>query len=213
MKHVPNALTITRIVVTPLLLFLLFLDTLPGYFGGLVLFVAAAISDYFDGRLARKYNVGTSFGKYLDPLADKVLVLGTFTAFIFIRPDLVPVWTVAVIAARDVAVTALRTWARRRNRELQTSLAAKAKTTVQLTWLISMLTFLAGSRLPEPIGPILEELLDSTFMYWLLIFVVFVTVLTGIAYFRAYATGGLNAGVGDDPPRPESPGSTDPASG
>ena len=195
MKHVPNALTITRIVVTPLLLFLLFLDTLTGAVGALVLFIGAAISDYFDGRLARKYDVGTSFGKYLDPLADKVLVLGTFVALTFIRPDIVPLWAVLLIAIRDVAVTALRTWARRRGTELTTSTAAKAKTTVQLTWLISMLTFLAGTHVPGVVGKLMVDLLATPVMQWLLVIVVAVTLLTGAAYFRAFTSADPSTGT------------------
>ena len=72
MKFVPNALTISRIVVTPILLVLLFWDTLVGQGSALVLFILAAISDYFDGKLARTYGVPTRLGQFLDPFADKV---------------------------------------------------------------------------------------------------------------------------------------------
>lgn len=183
MKHVPNALSIARIVVTPVLLVLLFSDSLMGYAWALILFVLGAISDYFDGSLARKYGVGTRFGKYLDPLADKVLVLGTFGALIFIIPELVPVWAIVLIAVRDIAVTALRSWLKRRGRELQTSGAAKFKTTVQLTYLIATLTFLTASRIPGKFGELVGLFLEMEIMYWLLIIVVAVTLVTGISYF------------------------------
>ena len=192
MKHVPNVLTIARIAVTPLLLFLLFSDTFTGYVWALILFVFAAISDYFDGVLARKYGVGTSFGKYLDPLADKILVLGTFIALIFILPDLVPVWAVALIAIRDIAVTILRSWLIRQGRELHTSSAAKIKTTVQLTYLILTLTLLAASRLPGAIGEFIMSVLALDVMYWLLVGVTVVTVMTGVMYFS-----GLNKEVNE----------------
>ena len=78
MKHVPNALTIGRILVTPLALWGLATGTFWGQFTGASLFILAAISDYWDGKLARQYGVGSRIGQFLDPLADKVLVLGAF---------------------------------------------------------------------------------------------------------------------------------------
>jgi CDP-diacylglycerol--glycerol-3-phosphate 3-phosphatidyltransferase len=186
MKHVPNALSIARIAVTPVLLYLLFQDTLASSVWALILFLLGAISDYFDGRLARKYGVGTSFGQYLDPLADKVLVLGTFIALIFIIPDQVPVWAVALIAARDIAVTVLRSIAKRSGTLLRTSDRAKFKTTVQLTWLIMMLTFLAATRIPGAFGQVFVGFLSTSFMFWLLVLVTMVTVGTGLHYFNEY---------------------------
>jgi len=192
MKHVPNVLSVARIAVTPLLLFLLFSGTFVGYVWALFLFVIGAISDYFDGEIARKYGVGTSFGKYLDPLADKILVLGTFVSLIFILPDLVPVWAIGLIAVRDVAVTALRSWLRRKGGELRTSRAAKIKTTVQLTYLILTLTLLAASKLPGTLGELVGSVLESDIMYWMLVGVTLVTVITGVMYFA-----GLKQGMDD----------------
>ena len=184
MKYVPNALTITRIIVTPVLLVLLFSNTLTGYAWALGLFVYASISDHFDGKIARRYEVESSFGKYLDPLADKVLVLGTFIVLIFVLPELVPIWAVALIALRDVAVTGLRSWVRRTHgRSLRTIRIAKAKTTVQLVYLIGTLLLLTLSRITGPIGDQAMGILQSRALYWMLVFVAFVTVATGVVYF------------------------------
>jgi len=186
MKHVPNVLSIARIAVTPLLLYLLLQNTLTTSVWALVLFVLGAISDYYDGQLARKYGVGTSFGKYLDPLADKVLVLGTFIALIFIIPEQVPIWAIALIALRDISVTGLRSWARRTGADLRTSNTAKFKTTVQLTWLIMMLTFIAAAKIPGQFGEVFIGFLSASFMYWLLVLVTMITVGTGLLYFSEY---------------------------
>ncbi len=186
MKHVPNVLSIARIAVTPLLLYLLLQNTLTTSVWALVLFVLGAISDYYDGQLARKYGVGTSFGKYLDPLADKVLVLGTFIALIFIIPEQVPIWAIALIALRDILVTGLRSWARRSGTDLRTSNTAKFKTTVQLTWLIMMLTFIAAAKIPGQFGEVFIGFLSASFMYWLLVLVTMITVGTGLLYFSEY---------------------------
>ncbi len=184
MKYVPNVLTITRIMVTPVLLILLFSNSLSGYAWALGLFVFASLSDHFDGKIARRYEVESSFGKYLDPLADKVLVLGTFIVLIFVLPELVPIWAVALIALRDVAVTGLRSWVRRtRDRSLRTIRIAKAKTTVQLVYLIGTLLLLTLSRLQGPIGEQAMIVLQSRALYWMLVFVAIVTVATGVVYF------------------------------
>lgn len=183
MKYVPNALTITRILVTPILFILLFSNSLTGYAWAFGLFVYASISDHFDGMIARRYSIETTFGKYLDPLADKVLVLGTFIVLIFILPDLVPVWAVALIAFRDVSVTALRNWVKKKkNKTLRTIRIAKAKTGVQLIFLISTLLLLTLSRSQGELGEMATEILSGDVLYWLLIVVVIVTVFTGIVY-------------------------------
>ena len=182
MKYVPNALTIGRIVVTPLVLVLLMTGTLWAQLGALALFVAAAISDYFDGKLARTYGAGSRLGQFLDPFADKVLVLGTFTALAFLIPDVVPWWAVALVALRDLGVTGLRTWAEANGRSLRTLPMAKTKTTVQLTFLIATLVFLAFSKAPGVVGQAATWMLESVILYGLLLAVVVVTVATGVLY-------------------------------
>lgn len=182
MKHVPNVLTILRIVVTPVLLVLLFRETFMGQLWALVLFVLASISDYLDGKLARSYKVGSRLGQFLDPLADKVLVLGTFIALVLLTPEIVTWWGVALIALRDVFVTVLRSWAEARGRTVRTLPAAKAKTAAQLTFLISVLVFRVAATLPPPVGAWAEWLLTSTVLFVVFLLVVAVTLWTGALY-------------------------------
>lgn len=197
MKHVPNALTIGRIVVTPIFLVLLLSGTLSGQFFALVLFVAAAISDWVDGKVARHYGVGSRLGQFLDPLADKVLVLGAFFAFLFLPPDeegrvlMEPWWwwAVGLIAFRDAAVTALRSWAERKGRPVQTRYAAKVKTAVQLTFLIAVQVFLVLSKMGGlhgwlgQLGQYADVALYSPATSILLIITVALTLWTGALYF------------------------------
>ena len=185
MRHLPNAITIARILVTPVLLVLLVSGTLLGQFLALVLFVAAAISDYVDGKLARRYGVGSRLGQFLDPFADKVLVLGTFAVLAYLMPDQIPWWGVLLVAVRDFAVTGLRSWVEARGRSLRTSGAAKAKTTVQLTFLISVLVFLVVAKLPSPafLVTTAEWLLTSGVVFAGMMIVVLITVGTGVMYF------------------------------
>jgi CDP-diacylglycerol--glycerol-3-phosphate 3-phosphatidyltransferase len=183
MKKLPNALTVFRMLATPALIALLLGDTTTGYFWALFLFVAAAISDYYDGKIARTLGARSRIGQFLDPLADKVLVLGTFFTLHYIRPDLVPLWTVLVIAARDLAVTLLRSWIESRGKSVKTLPLAKTKTTFQLTYLISMLVFLFAARLPAWPGTLSTWILNSYIPIVGLIAVVVITTLTGILYF------------------------------
>ncbi len=183
MKYVPNALTIGRIVVTPIMLILLFSESLVGFGTALVLFILAAVSDYLDGKIARDYKVRSRFGQFLDPLADKVLVLGTFIVFAVLIPEIVPWWGVALIALRDAAVTALRSWSEARDRSLRTLPIAKAKTAVQITFLIAMLIVLTGAKLQGGLGEASEWILASWMPFAAFLIVVAFTVVTGFMYF------------------------------
>ena len=214
MKHVPNALTLARIVAAPAVIALLLAGTLVTQVAALVLFVLGAISDGLDGAIARKYGIQSRLGRFLDPLADKVLVLGTLATFPFLPnpeawsdhrtlADLVPWWAIGLIAARDLAVTALRSWAEARGRAIQTSYAAKLKTTVQLTFIISVMVFLVLAQLVRfegwvgAVGHGAGAVLYSPVTFVLLLVTVFLTLWTGALYFRGLRAPG---------PPPEAPG-------
>ncbi len=182
MRFLPNALTISRILITPVLLWLYFVDTTSAQVWAFVLFVAAAISDYLDGKLARDFGARSRLGQYLDPLADKVLVLGTFAVLAYLMPQHVPVWGVALIALRDVLVTALRTAAESRGRSLATLQVARQKTLVQLIFLIAVLLLRAMERLPAPLSEIARAVLSSWAPLVVMIGVVAFTVYTGVVY-------------------------------
>lgn len=191
MKHVPNALTIGRIVVTPLCLVGLASGTFAGQLAGTVGFILAAISDYWDGRLAREYGVGSRFGQFLDPLADKVLVLGAFVVLMTVEPvgRWMPWWAVGLVAARDLAVTLLRSWRERQGRPLQTSNAAKWKTAWQLTFLITLQVFLVFAHAQRlggaagAFGRLIHGVLDSPFTLIFLLLTTAATLYTGALYF------------------------------
>ncbi|MDQ7040586.1 MAG: CDP-diacylglycerol--glycerol-3-phosphate 3-phosphatidyltransferase [Rhodothermus sp.] len=184
MQHLPNALTIARIALTPVLLVLLLSETFTGELAALGLFVAAAISDYLDGKLARSFRARSRLGQFLDPFADKVLVLGTFSCLAILLPQQVPWWAVGLIAARDVLVTGLRTWAEARGQSLRTLPLAKTKTTVQLVFLIGMLLLLVLRRLPGTTGTYAAQILEGPIPFFLLLGLVTFTVLTGLWYVQ-----------------------------
>ena len=104
--NVPNILTVFRILLTPLFIYLLFNDFLFSNFFALLVFVLASITDAYDGYYARKYNVETEIGNFLDPLADKILVSSAFISFYLL--GLIDLWMVVVILFRDLIITLLR---------------------------------------------------------------------------------------------------------
>lgn len=189
MKFVPNALTIGRIVLTPVVLWLLLSGSLVGQVWALGLFIIAATSDYLDGRLARSLGARSRLGQFLDPLADKILVIGTFVVLAILMPYVVPWWAVAVILLRDVAVTAFRTRVESQGRSVKTLQAARLKTAAQLTFLIGMLVLLIAAKVPGAVGRLARDIVESQVPYALLIVVVLVTVATGLQYLTTNRPG------------------------
>jgi len=137
--NLPNMITIFRIVLVPVLFLLLFFSPgkLQSFFAGLV-FSVASISDCVDGYLARRMNLVTDFGKFLDPLADKLLV---GVALIMMLPlGRVPLWIVAIILGREVMVTLLRVISLRKgNKVIEASMTGKYKTGFQIAAIIPLL--------------------------------------------------------------------------
>ena len=137
--NLPNKLTIIRILMVPV--FILFLLTeLGGRFNHLitlVLFVAASLTDLLDGYLARKNNLVTNFGKFMDPLADKLLVCSALICFAATRQ--LPAWMVIVIIAREFIISGFRLIASDEGVVIAASYWGKIKTVVQITMIIAVI--------------------------------------------------------------------------
>jgi CDP-diacylglycerol--glycerol-3-phosphate 3-phosphatidyltransferase len=185
MKHLPNSLTIARILLTPVFLMFILVDTFLAQLLALGVFILAAVSDWLDGLVARRFDADSELGRYLDPFADKVLVLSAFIVLPFLLPSVVPWWAVIVIAVRDIIITGLRIFASYRNRPLRTLPLAKTKTASQLTFLIVVIGLLVVRRAPDARGlnQFASDALQSNFVYFFLLVVVVLTAVTGIMYF------------------------------
>jgi CDP-diacylglycerol--glycerol-3-phosphate 3-phosphatidyltransferase len=107
----------------------------------LVIFLIASITDFFDGYLARKWNMITDYGKIMDPLADKMLITGALVAFVEFK--FIPAWTVVIILAREFLITGLRTLLAEQGEVMGAGLLGKIKTNVQI---IAVVLFLVGAR-------------------------------------------------------------------
>jgi CDP-diacylglycerol---glycerol-3-phosphate 3-phosphatidyltransferase len=139
-----NLLTFLRIALVPVYLWLFSIHTWSAIALALAVFIGAAVTDLYDGRLARSRKEITRLGKFLDPLADKFLVIGALAQFGIM--GLVNIWLVGIIVLRDIWVTVLRVNAIIKGTDLRTSGNAKLKTTIQLTVVITIIVF-TGVRL------------------------------------------------------------------
>lgn len=131
--NLPNMITASRIVLTPVFIFLMVSSDGILVQCAAAVFLIAAISDWYDGWYARRYNETSAFGRFFDPLADKVLTGAAFFAFVFL--DVLPLWMVIITVGRDFLVTLLRVAADRRHMPVVTSRLAKIKTAMQLVFL------------------------------------------------------------------------------
>lgn len=182
-RFVPNILTVFRVLITPACLYLI-LSTGPYYsLYAMILFLIASITDAVDGWYARKYNVVTEFGKFLDPLADKILVMAMFVAFGL--KNLAPWWMIFIVIFRDIFVTLLRSIMIRKGQSMNTSKFAKAKTGIQMFMIYFILTFLAIKNIPafESIYHILDTVLIDYQVLWVLMLLTsMITLYSGILY-------------------------------
>ena len=183
MMAIPNILTVMRIFLTPIFIICLFSDFFGAQLWALVIFIVASVTDAYDGYLARKNNMVTNTGRFLDPLADKILVSSAFISFSIM--GLIDIWMVALIIFRDLFVMGLRFLMSRRGFIMITSKIAKSKTGVQVGIIIFTLLFLTLKGFN---WVLLEDYLifinEYEIVYYLTMIAVIFTVYTGYAYIQ-----------------------------
>lgn len=128
---IPNLITILRILLIPVFIYLLVQEQPLARLWAILVFTLASVSDFVDGYLARRLKQDSRLGRFLDPLADKFLVVAALLVFYFLDKQ-IPLWMILVIIARDVLITFMRYLAIQKGTELKTSRTAKAKTAFQM---------------------------------------------------------------------------------
>lgn len=179
----PNQLTVLRIILTPVFLFLFLSEDPLLKQISLVVFIIAALTDWYDGWLARKFNYITSWGKFWDPLADKILTSAAFIGFVLL--GLIPLWMVIIIIVRDLVITTLRAYADYKGRSFPTSYYAKWKTMLQMTFLYYLLLVYVGRFTVQVYTgneKIFALLMDEKFIYFFMLFITAITFHSGITY-------------------------------
>ena len=162
--NLANKLTMLRVVMIPAFVIVLYADFEGCRYVALALFAIASFTDFLDGYFARSRNLVTDFGKFMDPLADKVLVMTAM--LMFVSWGQMPAWVLAVVLARELAVSGLRMIAATEGKVIAAAWSGKVKTASTMVCIILMLL---------PIPPVLNT------VCWGIILVT--TVYSGVEYF------------------------------
>lgn len=180
--NTPNKLTVLRIILAPLYLLLLMIEFPHHYLVAGLVFGAAALTDMFDGKIARKHNLITNFGKFLDPLADKMLTTAAFLGFLALGR--IDVWALMLILTREFMVTSVRLLAAKDGNVIAASFAGKLKTVMQFVAIIYMMVALEWHSLASllPMVPEAAFTIPLTVGHVLVWVSVVFTMISGFEY-------------------------------
>ncbi|MEZ5360532.1 MAG: CDP-diacylglycerol--glycerol-3-phosphate 3-phosphatidyltransferase [Candidatus Zixiibacteriota bacterium] len=181
--NTPNKLTLSRIILSPIFMVFFLMENVYCRVLSLVIFIIAALTDLWDGYLARKYGIVTGFGKFMDPLADKIL---TSTAFVsFLALGYVKAWMIMLIIIREFSITGLRSLAAYRGMVISPTMSAKLKTVFQMVTIASILLYINAKTVFEAsgyTGTFFESTLVIQVFDWMMLITTVITVVTGIDY-------------------------------
>ena len=182
MLNAPNKITIFRIFLIPILIILLLVTSISNrFFLALIVFLVASFTDHLDGKLARKYGQITTFGKFLDPLADKMLVMSAFICFVHL--NLISSVPVIIILLREFLVTSMRLVAMSSGKVVAANIWGRTKTVTQL---IAIIVILVSQCFSTKIANLSYNELNfissiNNFFVWIS---VFFTVFSGYIYMK-----------------------------
>ena len=165
--NLPNKLTMGRMIAVPFFVVCYIFEL---YLPAFIIFILASLTDMLDGKIARKYNLVTNFGKIMDPLADKILVYSAFC--LMVEDGIIPAWILIIILAREFAIAGMRTVAASEGLVIAAGMSGKIKTVLQM---IAVPVLLLAVTLPE-ISIILT--IGNIFLWASLV----MTVYSGIEY-------------------------------
>ena len=181
--NLPNKITLARIGLTFVFMFFLFSEGLAFKCLALATFIIAMLSDYLDGYIAHKYDSVTSFGKLMDPIADKVLTLAAFLAFVEMK--LIPAWMLVIIIFRELLITGLRVMALMNKKVLPAGKGGKHKTFSQMLSIFAILIFIIFKES----GVEVFGFWNDSFEYWyrqiifaLMLVTVLLTIISGVSF-------------------------------
>lgn len=184
-KNLPNILTCFRIIIIPLLIASFYLEGKLYHWVAASLFLIAGITDFFDGYFARLFHAHSNFGKFLDPIADKLLVASAILMLVHFHDigyyDIIPA---IAILCREILVSGLREFLAKINISVPVTNLAKIKTAIQMTALFSLLLGVEGpsfKQVEEMTEITLTELIGRTLLWISAI----LTLITGYAYLKA----------------------------
>jgi len=180
--NIANKLTMLRIFLTFVFMFFLFCHGLWAKALSLAIFIFAAVSDFLDGMIANKRNMVTDFGRLMDPIADKILVLAAFAAFV--QMQLIEAWMFVIIVSREILITSLRLFALNKGKVLSATRAGKQKTLSQMLVIFSILGFIVTKEVMLTYftwNPSWEAMFRQG-IYILMLLTVGLTMYSGLSY-------------------------------
>ena len=174
---IPNIFSYLRIILIPFIIYFLTIRTVEYLFYALLIFMFASFTDFIDGWLARKLKQESEFGKFIDPIADKFLVISSLIAIIVIDPnfEILDSWMVVIIVGRDILITVMRWFAIKKGRPLRTSRFGKFKTAFQMLSIVIIIMIYMSKR---------SGIFDTheSLPYWIMLAVTLMTALSGVRY-------------------------------
>lgn len=179
----PNQLSLLRILLSPVFLFLFLSENHLYRQLSLFIFFIAVMTDWYDGWLARKYGQISKFGIFIDPLADKILTSAAFVAFYYL--GIMPLWMVIVIVVRDLVITVYRSYQEFNGKTMKTSFIAKTKTFIQMTYVFLMLIMICilTFNIEIKYQDLINTFISSDINYILMLAITLLTLYTGVSYF------------------------------
>lgn len=175
--NIPNILSFSRVILIPLFIYFLAQRTMTGWLIALAVFGIASFTDLLDGWTARRMGLESEFGKFIDPLADKFLVISALIAILILDPylEIFDLWMILVIAGRDILITMMRYLAIRRGESLHTSRFGKLKTAFQMVsiGIILMIYIIKATGFYRT---------HESLPYWIMVAVTILTALSGVRY-------------------------------
>lgn len=181
--NLPNQLTLLRVVLTPVFASLILSSSSLNKQLSLVVFIIAALTDWYDGWTARKFGYISRWGKFLDPLADKILTSAAF--LVFVSLGLIDAWMAWIVIMRDFLITGLRSYAEYKDQPIITSKSAQAKTFGQFVVIYYILILYVARNIPpvyEQFGPKIDMWMHPQVLFGMMLLVTLSTVGTGVAY-------------------------------
>lgn len=197
--NLANKLTMARIALVPFLILFMYLDNFWTRIFALLIFITAAVTDIYDGMIARRRKTITTLGIFLDPLADKLIMSAALVSFVGLKELHVPAWMVILIISREFIITGLRSLAASKNVIIPASKSGKFKTTSQIVAIIIlMLVLIVNSALWNYQGIRPAQLLETSgwsyvlgwvlveLPFWLMFVTTLLTLYSGLSYISKH---------------------------
>lgn len=180
--NIANKLTVLRVILTFIFMFFLFCQGVGAKIASLVIFLLAALSDFLDGLIAHKRNMVTDFGRLMDPIADKILVVAAFAAFV--QMQVIEAWMFVIIISREFLITSLRLFALNKGKVLSATRSGKHKTFSQMAVIFAILVFILVKEVMLTYftwNPAWERIFRNG-IYILMLITVGLTLYSGLSY-------------------------------